>query len=270
VGNGLADVGHMTRKVLIVGRPVVTLRTRPGPGRGSEKAPSSSRSKASRVLIVEHEDPGHGLAVECLARAGFDVLEWADGPSALVALGQEGVSMVIVDLDLPGLSGFDLLSQLRRLTDVPIVVLGGGAQELDPALCLTGGADDYLAKPFSPPELVARVEALLRRTNGHRAGQVLELGVLVVDRRSREVRVGDRVVPLTAIEFDLLAHLAACPRRVFSRAELLAEVWHSSAEWQRETTVTEHVRRLRQKIERDSDNPRWIRTVRGVGYRFDS
>lgn len=230
------------------------------------RAPSSG---SSRVLIVEHDDPVHGPLLECLARAGFDVLERADGPAAVAALGQNHVSMVVLDLGLPGPSGFDLLSRLRQETDVPIIVVSGHADERERVRGLTGGADDYLAKPFSPQEFVARVESLLRRTNRQDARQVLELGGLVVDRQSREVRVEDRMVALTTIEFDLLAHLAASPRRVYSRAQLLVDVWRSSPEWQGVSTVTEHVRRLRQKIECDPDRPRWIRTVRGVGYRFD-
>jgi DNA-binding response OmpR family regulator len=131
------------------------------------------------------------------------------------------------------------------------------------------GADDFVPKPFSPVELVARVESVLRRSRPRQPEVGTSTSGLHIDERTREVRIGDRLVELTAKEFDLLAFLARSPRQVFNRGQLLQQVWQSSSQWQDDATVTEHVRRVRHKLERDPDRPRWISTVRGVGYRFD-
>ena len=161
---------------------------------------------------------------------------------------------------------------------MPVILLTGRSAEADKVLGLRSGADDYVLKPFSPDELVARVETVLRRSGRlsgpaalpePAAGRVLEFGGLEVDLDSREVRVAGRHVAMTAREFDLLAFLASAPRRVFSREQLLRQVWDSSTEWQADATVTEHVRRIRRKIEPDPDQPRWVLTIRGAGYRFE-
>jgi two-component system phosphate regulon response regulator PhoB len=148
-------------------------------------------------------------------------------------------------------------------------MLTAKVDEVDRVVGLEMGADDYVVKPFSPRELAARVRAVLRRTVADDPIRGLTFGDLEIDPAAREVRVhGDRV-ELTAREFDLLAFLARSPRQVFSHGELLAEVWHSTGEWQDPATVTEHVRRIRAKIERDREHPRWIRTVRAAGYAFE-
>ena len=131
------------------------------------------------------------------------------------------------------------------------------------------GADDYVVKPFSPGELTARIQSVLRRSGPPAAASVLRFDDLTIDSATRDVSVGGKPVVLTAKEFDLLAFLAASPRQVFDREQLLSQVWSSSTEWQDPATVTEHVRRIRRKIEADPDNPRWVCTVRGVGYRFE-
>ena len=152
---------------------------------------------------------------------------------------------------------------------VPVILLTARTDETDRVLGLELGADDYVVKPFSPRELVARVRSVLRRAQAPAGTSVMQFDDLVVDTAAREVRVADQVVALTAKEFDVLVHLAAHPRQVFSRAQLLAAVWDSSPEYQDPATVTVHVRRLRNKIEHDPEHPRFIATVWGVGYRFE-
>ena len=171
---------------------------------------------------------------------------------------------------LPAQDGLDILTQLRRNSDVPVILLTARGSEADRILGLKLGADDYVVKPFSPGELTARINSVLRRTRGSGATQsLLQFDGLTLDLGTREVNVGGLMVNTTAREFDLLAFLAASPRQVFSRQQLLANVWDSSDEWQDPDTVTEHIRRIRRRIEPDPDHPRWIKTVRGVGYRFD-
>jgi DNA-binding response OmpR family regulator len=159
--------------------------------------------------------------------------------------------------------------------DLPVIFISGKSDIADRVLGLRLGADDYLAKPFSPVELVARVESVLRRSGGRSAGPTAQDGTedatkgLKLDEPTREVRVDGRPVSLTAKEFDLLAFLVRSPRQVFSRGQLLEHVWSSRSEWQDEATVTEHVRRVRHKVEQDPEHPRWITTVRGVGYRYE-
>jgi DNA-binding response OmpR family regulator len=151
---------------------------------------------------------------------------------------------------------------------VPVILLTGRVDEIDRVLGLELGADDYVGKPFSPRELAARVRAVLRRAPSHPANG-LAFGELVIDPAARAVKLRDEPVDLTAREFDLLVFLARSPRRVFSHGELLAQVWNSTSEWQDPATVTEHVRRIRAKIEVDREHPRWIRTVRAAGYSFE-
>jgi DNA-binding response OmpR family regulator len=166
--------------------------------------------------------------------------------------------------------GRDLLLDLRRMSDVPVVFLTGRGHEIDKIAGLKMGADDYIVKPFSPGELSARVESLLRRTRRPpRPSGIADFGGLRIDYIAREVEVQGKVVDLTPKEFDMLAFLANSPRRAYSRSQLLEHVWSSSAEWQGEATVTEHIRRLRRKTEPNPDSHQWITTVRGMGYRFE-
>jgi DNA-binding response OmpR family regulator len=179
----------------------------------------------------------------------------------------------VLDLSLGADDGLDILSTLRESSDVPVILLTGRGDEHDRILGLKLGADDYLVKPFSPGELAARITSVLRRSRhgggAPTSGQHFSFGELEIDVPTRDVHLAGRPVEMTAKEFDLLVYLARYPRQVFSRDQLLSQVWESSAEWQDSATVTEHVRRIRRKIEADPDNPRWIRTVRGVGYRFE-
>jgi len=175
----------------------------------------------------------------------------------------------VLDLSLPRVDGLDVLTRLRRTSAIPVIVVTGRGEESDRIVGLDAGADDYLVKPFSPGELAARVRSVLRRSGPEVPSDRLEFGPLHVDVTTREVRVSGAPVELTAKEFDLLVFLARSPRQVFSRAQLLKRVWGSATEWQDAATVTQHVHRLRHKLERDAAEPRWLRTVRGVGYRFE-
>jgi DNA-binding response OmpR family regulator len=231
-----------------------------------------------RILAVEDDLDVQHLIARVLEGGGFlvDVAE-----DALAAMGQLATAepdLVMLDVGLPGVDGLSLLERIRRTSNVPVIMLTGRASEVDKVNGLRSGADDYVLKPFSPDELVARVETVLRRstraesgTNGGavRVANRLDFAGLAIDLDSREVHVHERRVAMTAREFDLLAFFAASPRRVFSREQLLRQVWDSSADWQDEATVTEHVRRVRRKIENDPDQPRWVITVRGAGYRFE-
>ncbi len=222
-----------------------------------------------KTILVAEDDPSCRSALhQYFERSGYRVIDANDGPSTLRSVFQHSASLVILDLGLPGFDGNDVLSKIRRHSAVPVIVCSGRDSEDDRIRTLNLGADDFVVKPFSFAELEARVRAVLRRGSGEPAATCLHHGELVVDRDTRTVTVRDTVIPMTRKEFDLLAFLAASPGQVFSREDLLERVWGSTEEWQGRSTVTEHVRRVRLKIEPDPDSPRWITTVRGVGYRF--
>jgi DNA-binding response OmpR family regulator len=170
---------------------------------------------------------------------------------------------------MPGRDGLDLLAELRRAGDLPVIMVTARGGEADRVMGLRLGADDYMVKPFSPAELVARINAVLRRRIVASSSSTLTFDGLTLDRTTRTLTVRDNVVATTAKEFDLLAFLASSPSQVFTRDQLLDKVWGSSSEWQDPGTVTEHVRRVRLAIEDDAAHPRRIRTVRGVGYSFE-
>ena len=219
-----------------------------------------------------------------LEREGFLVDAVADGTAAVAALASGVYALVTLDVGLPGTDGLTLLRGIRRTSDLPVIMLTGRDEEIDRIVGLEIGADDYLTKPFSGRELVARVRAVLRRTERGGLGAFgaaepsaaasdgsrdrLLFGDLEIDLGAREVMVAGRRIDTTRREFDLLALMAASPRQVFSREQLLRAVWGSSGDWQSPSTVTEHVRRLRVKLEVDARRPRWVETARGVGYRF--
>jgi DNA-binding response OmpR family regulator len=226
-----------------------------------------------RVLVAEDDVDLQGFLRETLEAEGMQVQTTADGAGTLLAVGADPPDIVLLDLDLPDLDGLEVLSAVRRRGELPVIVLTGRRLEEDRVAGLERGADDYVLKPFSARELIARIRTVLRRADhglGTTAADVLTHEGLVIDRTAREVLVEGKKVELTKREFDLLAFLAAHPRRVFSRQELLSEVWGSSEDWQVPATVTEHVRRVRLKLETDPTNPKWIHNVRGVGYRFAS
>lgn len=223
-----------------------------------------------RVLVVEDDESVRTMLTRVLALEGYAVEPVATVAAAVAALRDPLPDLVLLDLVLAGEDGLDLLTRIRRDHDVPVILLTGRAEEHDRILGLRMGADDYIVKPFSPGELVARIQTVLRRARPRTAPRRLEFSGLEIDLDARDVSVNGTPVALTAKEFDLLACLAGAPRQVFTRPQLLDRVWDSSPEWQDDATVTEHIRRLRRKIEPDPDRPRWVRTVRGVGYRFEA
>ena len=225
---------------------------------------------ASRVLVVDDDEAVRTLASWQLESDGFAVDQAADGAEALGAIAAARPDLVVLDLTMPGVGGLDVLRRVRTAPateSLPVIVLSGRSGETDRIVGLDLGADDYLVKPFSPGELAARVRSVLRRARPA-ATPPVTAGRLRLDVASRETAVDGDPVDLTAREFDLLAFLVAHPRQVFTRSQLLGQVWCSEG-WQSEATVTEHVHRLRQKLGLDPAAPPRIRTVRGVGYQLD-
>jgi len=205
-----------------------------------------------------------------LRRDGYQVETAVDGETARKGLAEFNPDLVVLDLMLPAVSGFEVLNDIRQEGDLPVILLTARAEESDRVAGLELGADDYVVKPFSPRELVARVRTVLRRSTGRPHSDPYEYDGIAIDVARRVATVEEERIELTAKEFDLLAFLVAHPLQVFSRGDLLDRVWGSSPEWQDPATVTVHVRRIRQKIEVDSQAPRWIQTVWGVGYRLGS
>ena len=226
---------------------------------------------AARVLIIE-DDPNVAEVVgRYLSREGYDVEIAGDGATGLDRALSDPPDLVVLDLMLPSLGGLEVCRRIRAAAPVPVIILTALGEETDRIVGLELGADDYVAKPFSPRELTARVKAVLRRASGPLAAAptpaVLRAGDLEVDVTAHEARLGGELVALTAKEFDLLAHLMNHPRRAFRREELLDQVWGFS--YGDTSTVTVHIRRLREKIEADPSEPRYVRTVWGLGYRFE-
>ena len=231
--------------------------------------------RSARILVVDDDPQLRDLLVLVLEGEGFPVSAVPSASGAIAEVEKGATDLVVLDISLGVEDGRMVLARIREMGDLPVILISGKGDTADRVLGLRLGADDFLPKPFSPVELVARVETVLRRsqprTGPTPAVQVspADTGGLHVDEVTREVRIDGKPVELTAKEFDLLAFLARSPRQVFSRGQLLEHVWSSRSEWQDEATVTEHVRRVRHKIEPDPAQPRWITTVRGVGYRFE-
>jgi DNA-binding response OmpR family regulator len=224
------------------------------------------------VLVVDDEDMVREVVCTYLEREGYATLQASAGRAAQELIASERPDLIVLDVMLPEIDGYSILADIRERDDIPVILLTARTEETDRLLGLKLGADDYVVKPFSPRELAARVGTVLRRAGKPEPpapAPSMEFDGLAIDGRSREVRVDGQVVDLTAREFDLLAFLAAAPKQVFSRSQLLEQVWESSTEWQDASTVTVHIRRIRRKIERDANEPRWIATVWGVGYRFE-
>ncbi|MEE8491676.1 MAG: response regulator transcription factor [Acidimicrobiia bacterium] len=227
----------------------------------------SAETTKHDVLVVDDEPMVREVVTRYLERDGLNVRSAADGAAALLEFENNPPDLVVLDVMLPHVNGLDVLSEVRRRGEVPVILLTANGEESERVRGLDLGADDYVVKPFSPRELSARVRSVLRRSAAT-TDSPIQIGELVVDPRSRNVEVAGSQRDLTRREFDLLAFLAANPGHVFSRSQLLDQVWDSSAEWQDPATVTVHVRRLRNKL---GDEPeRWIQTVWGVGYRFTS
>ena len=221
-----------------------------------------------RVLVVDDEPVVRDVLSRYLLREGFTVTEAADGSAALAAVEEVSPDVVLLDLMLPRLSGLDVLRALRLNGDLPVIILSARASERQRIQGLQLGADDYVVKPYSPGEVVARVHAVLRRAAGDRGAGRLVYDDLEIDPVRREVVVDGQALHTTRKEFELLHLLASNPGRVFTRGQLLETVW--GYVWTGASdTVTVHIRRLRSKIERDASDPRRLITVHGVGYRFE-
>ncbi|MBK8023505.1 MAG: response regulator transcription factor [Chloroflexi bacterium] len=222
-----------------------------------------------KILIVEDEAKIVRTVQIYLETAGYDVTWAADGQQGLAAFRRDRPALVILDLNLPGtLDGLDVCRALRRDSDCPIIMLTARTEETDRLIGLELGADDYITKPFSPREVVARVRAVLRRAESSEAPpEVVEVAGIRADLQRHAVLVGQAPVELTANEFDLLVTLMRAPGRVYSRAQLLEATQGASYEGY-ERTIDQHVKNLRQKIEPDPHQPRYILTVRSVGYKF--
>lgn len=222
------------------------------------------------VLVVDDEPMVREVVCTYLAKDGFATHEAATGLAALEAADEHSPDLIVLDVMLPELDGYSVLAKLREKTDVPVILLTARSTETDRLLGLELGADDYIVKPFSPREVAARVRTVLRRVAPPKPrAQRLEFDDLVIDGSTREVVVSEASVSMPPLEFDLLMCLASEPKTVFSRAELLEKVWGSNSQWQDPSTVTVHIRRLRQKVEEDPDTPKRISTVWGRGYRFE-
>lgn len=222
------------------------------------------------ILVVDDEEPIQELLTFNLEKEGYQVITADDGPQALKTIEEKHPDLVVLDIMLPGMNGLEVCTQLRmnpKFSDLPVIMLTAKGEEIDKVLGLEIGADDYITKPFSPRELLARIHARLRRMKPVEGGNELLRGDLRIDLERFSVSIRGEYVELTPKEFELLRVLAAHPGKVYSRDELLERVW--GYEYAGDTrTVDVHVRHLRQKVEKDPSNPEYIETLRGIGYRL--
>ncbi len=222
----------------------------------------------NKVLVVEDEKKLVTILKGYLEQAGFAVATAYDGQQALTVFRHEKPALVLLDLNLPVIDGIDVCRALRKESNVPVIMITARVEEADRLIGLELGADDYISKPFSPREVVARVRAVLRRTEGQVARpETLSAGDLSIDLGKHSARLKDRVIELTPTEFDLLALMLQNPGRVFTRLQLLDQVQGEAFEGY-ERTIDAHIKNLRQKVEHDPKNPRYLLTVFGVGYKF--
>jgi DNA-binding response OmpR family regulator len=222
------------------------------------------------VLVVDDEPTIREVVSRYLERAGYETREAADGPTALEAVAERAPDLIVLDLMLPGIDGLEVMRRVRERTERSgaIILLTAKGEENDRIVGLRLGADDYVVKPFSPDELVARVDAVLRRVDKVAEDEPPQgFGDLLIEPAAHRVTVAGEEIQLTMREYELLRFLARHPGRAFTRSELMDLVWQY-AFYTDTSTVTVHIRRLRAKIERDPSEPRWIETVWGVGYRF--
>jgi DNA-binding response OmpR family regulator len=223
------------------------------------------------ILVVDDEETIREVIRRYLEREGFNVLEASDGFEALDLIRSDSPDLIVLDLMLPGVDGLSLTRHIRQDRHIPIIMLTAKGEANDRIRGLDLGADDYMGKPFSPQEVVSRIRAVLRRSGGDIPpinGKTLVIHDLKVDPGSRTVLRKGVPITLTAKEFDLLYHFMSNPRQVFSRAQLLNQVWGDEL-YTDPSTVTVHIRRLREKIEADPSNPQYLITVWGVGYKFN-
>ncbi len=223
-----------------------------------------------KILVVDDDEKILKIVKHCLEREGFLVVTATDGESALSMIRQSQPDLVVLDLMLPKINGLDICGILNTEYNLPVIILSAKGDELDRITGLRLGVDDYMTKPFSPTELVLRVQAVIRRVQGRyntKANEVLLYDSLRIEFNTREVTIDGVPVSLTGKEFELLWLLASNPQQVFTRMQLLNRIWRSVYEGD-ENTVTVHIRRLREKIEPDPSAPHYIRTVWGLGYKF--
>jgi DNA-binding response OmpR family regulator len=233
--------------------------------------PDGASEEVLVVLVVDDDDALRTLIVETLSSRGMTIIEASTGGEAIQQVRAALPDVVVLDVHLPGQSGLEVLRATKELgTDVKVILLTASGTEAERVSGLDLGADDYIVKPFSLRELEARVRAVARRHRRGSASSTLTVGQLEIDPDARQVTRQGAPVELTPKELDLLVFLASNPRHAFTRDELLRHVWASASAWQKSATVTEHVRRLRQKLEDDPTKPQLITTVRGAGYRFDA
>lgn len=220
------------------------------------------------ILVVDDEPKIVRLARDYLEKGSFRVQAVNDGVSALAAARQEKPDLIVLDLNLPGMDGIDVCRTLRRESSVPIIMLTARVEETDRLIGLEVGADDYIVKPFSPRELVARVRAVLRRTQGDvQTTGLIRSGALEIDLNGHNVSRQDEAIKLTRIEFSLLATLAQHPGQTFSRAQLIQRL-HGTDDSGFDRSIDAHIKNLRRKLEDDPSDPRYIETVYGIGYKF--
>jgi two-component system, OmpR family, phosphate regulon response regulator PhoB len=226
---------------------------------------------AKQVLIVEDERPIREMIAFGLKRAGFEVREAEDCRAARAAVADRRPDLLLVDWMLPDMSGLELTRAIKRnreTRELPIIMLTARAEETDKVAGLEGGADDYVTKPFSPRELLARINAVLRRSSGHETDELIQFEGLALDQASHRVLVGERTVPLGPTEYRMLEFFMTHPERVYTRDQLLDRVWGGNV-YVEERTIDVHIRRLRKALE-DFGYDRFIQTVRGSGYRFSA
>jgi len=220
------------------------------------------------ILVVDDESRIARLARDYLEQAGFRVLTAGDGVTALAISHRDRPDLIVLDLKLPGMDGLDVCRSIRRESDTPIIMLTARVEEPDRLIGLELGADDYITKPFSPRELVARVRTVLRRTHAPSAGRLLRVADLEIDQDGHRVRRAGEAVELSRIEFSLLSILAQHPGQALSRAQLLDRL-HGVAYEGYDRSIDAHIKNLRRKLEPDPSTPRYVQTVYGVGYRFN-
>ncbi len=228
---------------------------------------------ADKILVVDDEANITDVSKRYLEREGYQVLIASDGEEAIQKWESESPDLIVLDLMLPKKDGWQVCEEIRHMDDVPIIMLTARGEEMDRIMGLTIGADDYMIKPFSPRELVLRVKAIFRRmnlgkSNSEKSSKALLFDSLEIDFDRRMVRIQNNPIELTVKEFDLLWILASHPNQVFSRNQLLNQVWDLDY-YGDTTTVTVHIRRLREKIEEYSSKPKYIKTVWGIGYKFE-
>ena len=222
-----------------------------------------------KILVIDDEPKIVEICQDYLKAAGFDVITASSGLSGLTAARREKPDLVVLDLMMPGMDGLDVCRTLRREGDIPIIMLTARVEESDKLIGLELGADDYITKPFSPRELAARVRVVLRRASGDPTSEVIHAGEVSLDRARYEAQLPEKTISLTPTEFEILATLMSQPGRIFSRSQLLTAA-HGVAFESYERAIDSHIRNLRRKLETDDGQQRYIATVHGVGYKFES